>query len=343
MRAFLMIETIFGSEAAFLDWSGFIFGILGVLPVVFGFGGWVLWKTRRRYDVLGAEFEDLDQRYARYRDARQKEIEALKANLEKVKMLELRLDQTDPERFIDRANELYDAGDFDGAEKVSLEFTSKQSEAFGLAAEILAEQRLLDSETEGQWAADDAQKFAAIGRAANPESKRLGELEKLTKARVDGIARNEPIEALHMDGMSDVELNRLSQALSKQGRYQLALIAAKRSVPIAKTRTGGLSSNYAGAIAHYASCLKEVGELKIAQELYREALAIDADIIGTSHPTYATRLNNLATVLEAQGNCAEAEALYREALAIGEDGLGEDHPTSKIFFDNRDDLLAKMA
>jgi CHAT domain-containing protein/tetratricopeptide (TPR) repeat protein len=62
-----------------------------------------------------------------------------------------------------------------------------------------------------------------------------------------------------------------------------------------------------------------------AEELYKRALAIRAQVLGESHPDVAYALNNLALVYWTQGRYSEAEGLYKRALAILEKALGANH------------------
>jgi len=230
-------------------------------------------------------------------------------------------------------------GDFAKAEDVALAFANAQSEAFGLAAEVLTEQRILDSGEHGEWAVKDAQRFAAIGLAANPESARLKELQALVDTRAEGLARGEPIETLDWEGMPDVELNRRAISFGKAGEYQLAEIAARRSVPLALLRTGQESSNYAAALGQHAESLQKLAAYDEAEPLMREALAVDAKTIGKDHPQYATHLSNLAGLLRAKGDYAGAEPLIREAVRVMESAVGAEHPNSILFRNNLETLL----
>jgi len=199
-------------------------------------------------------------------------------------------------------------GDWAALEKTAFDFSDKQSEAFGAAAEILTEQRILDSDEQGKWAIDDARRFAAIGRAANPDSARLDELAKLAERRARDIDAGEPVETLNWDGLSNVELNRLSQGLQRGEKCALAKIAARRSVPRARLRTGEKSTDYAGALAQHAGTLRALGSHREAEALYREALEIDRATLGEAHPEYAKDLGNLGWLLE------QALAIFRAAL-----------------------------
>lgn len=238
----------------------------------------------------------------------------------------VRLNAVDPERFIDHLNALRHEGSFNEAAKAALEFTIAQSEAFGLAAEVLTEQRILESGKHGEVAVKDAQRFAVIGLAANPDSVRLKELQKLAATRAEGLARDEPIETLDWGGMSDTDLNRLSHSLYNEGDYQLAEIAARRSIPLALIRTGEESVNYAGAISQHANCLGKLADFGGAEPLIRLALDINKKTVGMEHRNYATHLNNLAEILKIKGDFDGAEPLIQQALEIGKNTIGTEHP-----------------
>jgi tetratricopeptide (TPR) repeat protein len=244
----------------------------------------------------------------------------------KCSVYNVRLNAVDPERFIDQVTEAYDTPDFDKVEKLSLAFTEKQSEAFGLAAEYLAEQRILDSETHGAEVIEEAVRFAAIGRAAFPDSKRLEELESLAQRRAEDIKRGDPIEALNMEGLTALELNQLSVALLRDGKYTLAEVAARRCVPLVRRLDGEMSANHAAALGVHAETLRLLGDYSRAERVSRKALEIRKATVGEAHPKYATVLNNFAAVLRAQGRYEEAEGFYREAMEIDKATIGEGHP-----------------
>lgn len=238
---------------------------------------------------------------------------------------EVRLGDVDPERFIDKANELYEAGKFDAAETAALDFTNCQSEAFGRAAEILTEQRIIDSETDGQAALDEAARFVQIGLAADPASARLRDLQELTRSRSEGLSRGEPIEALNWGTLSAIDLYTLSVALERDGKYWLAEIAARRMVPLARLEHGAASVSYGNALGRHGSTLKALNQFQAAETLYRAALKIIEPAAGMNSVDYATQLSNLAGVLGTRGAPAEAEQMFRKALDIDRATVGPTH------------------
>src|SRR5215210_7495925 len=84
-----------------------------------------------------------------------------------------------------------------------------------------------------------------------------------------------------------------------------------------------------------------------AEELFREALALQEGLEGLPPEDLVVSLNNLATVLLYRGEFAEAEALYRRGLAIRVHHLGRDDPrvsyslrSLAALFYNRGDSVA---
>ena len=88
-----------------------------------------------------------------------------------------------------------------------------------------------------------------------------------------------------------------------------------------------------------AGLLETKGNLAEAELLYRRALVIREEKLGTDHPDVANTLNNLAGLLKTKRDFAEAEPLYRRALGILEEKLGTDHPDVAIILNNLAGLL----
>jgi tetratricopeptide (TPR) repeat protein len=128
-------------------------------------------------------------------------------------------------------------------------------------------------------------------------------------------------------------LRKASDFAERAGDYRVALRYSADLVDFVENSTS-TKLQKSSAYNEHALNLKAQGQYVEAEALYREALAIDADTIGTSHPVYAAHLNNLALALKAQGHYAEAEALYREALAIDADTIGKTHPDYAIHLNN---------
>ena len=75
-----------------------------------------------------------------------------------------------------------------------------------------------------------------------------------------------------------------------------------------------------------ANLLKAQSKFAEAEPMFRRALAIKENALGTDDPSVATSLNNFALLLEAQNKLAEAETMFRRALEIFEKAFGKAHP-----------------
>ena len=235
---------------------------------------------------------------------------------------ETRLDAIDPQRFMTRAETLTTAGNFSDLAKTAFAFTDAQSQAFGRAAEILADDRILASGAYGKPAADEALRFIDIGLAADPGSKRLQDLRKLAQSRAAAIDRGEPIETLAWDGLTATELNQIALDLLVAGKYSLAEIAARRSVPLAILQDGIESRIVCNCMSLHGSTLNALGEHSAAESIHRHVLKIDPIAIGITDSDYAVHLNNLALSLVSLGKGREAEEFSRKALALDEQTIG---------------------
>jgi tetratricopeptide (TPR) repeat protein len=70
---------------------------------------------------------------------------------------------------------------------------------------------------------------------------------------------------------------------------------------------------------------RELGDYLKAEEMGREALALNKKLFGNEHPEVASWLNWLGGALFMQGRRAEAEPMLREALAMQRKLLGNEH------------------
>ena len=75
-----------------------------------------------------------------------------------------------------------------------------------------------------------------------------------------------------------------------------------------------------------ATTLRNQGENKEAEKIYRRVLALMEMELGKEHPDTFTIMNNLATSLDGQGKSKEAEEICRRVLPLIERVLGKEHP-----------------
>ncbi len=127
----------------------------------------------------------------------------------------------------------------------------------------------------------------------------------------------------------------LGNIYQSQGKYREAEPLYQRALHIYEEQT--LNPEYPADTAIFllnlAICLynlanlyKEQGKYREAEPLYRRALHIREQTLGSEHPDVATLLNNLAGLYGAQSQYAEAEQFHRRALHIREQTLGSEHP-----------------
>jgi len=79
---------------------------------------------------------------------------------------------------------------------------------------------------------------------------------------------------------------------------------------------------------------RALGQLKKAEEMHREARALQGKATGSKRVGVATSLSDLAFVLRDQGKFAEAESLQREALDLRRKLYGGEHPDVALSLNN---------
>jgi tetratricopeptide (TPR) repeat protein len=84
------------------------------------------------------------------------------------------------------------------------------------------------------------------------------------------------------------------------------------------------------------------GRYAEAEPLFKRALVIKEQQLGTDHPDTVGSLDSLAVVYQEQGNYTEAEPLFQRALATRERQLGVEHPRTQIARENYTRLLQLM-
>ena len=76
-----------------------------------------------------------------------------------------------------------------------------------------------------------------------------------------------------------------------------------------------------------------------AEPLYREALEMDREMLGSGHPNTLTAINNLGQLLQIKGDLAAAKPLCREALELRRETLGDRHPDTLTSISDLGQLL----
>jgi hypothetical protein len=96
----------------------------------------------------------------------------------------------------------------------------------------------------------------------------------------------------------------------------------------------------AGSIIENAEQAAAAGNYASAEDLLREAAALQEQTLGPQHPDLANTLNNLGIVCEMTDNPIDAEHYFRRAHAIATATLSPDHPFVATSSKNLHDFCA---
>ncbi|MEZ4401280.1 MAG: serine/threonine-protein kinase [Kofleriaceae bacterium] len=114
--------------------------------------------------------------------------------------------------------------------------------------------------------------------------------------------------------MNRGELTRARAELTRALSARQTLAAGRPDLDVARTLS---------ALGHVARLSDELDQ---AEELFRQAIAIEAQVVSPASPELTRDHHNLAGVLRLQGRLDEAEAAYRHTLDLRLATLGPDHP-----------------
>ena len=134
------------------------------------------------------------------------------------------------------------------------------------------------------------------------------------------------------------ELNRKTEELCKEGKYDESLIFVQKALIVAEKTFGKEHQNTATSLNALAWIYDAQGRFHEAEAIYKRSLAIREKVLGKEHPDTVTSLNNLATLYYKQGRYSDTEALYKRALAIREKVLGKEHLGTAVSLDNLAEL-----
>ncbi len=77
---------------------------------------------------------------------------------------------------------------------------------------------------------------------------------------------------------------------------------------------------------NYAELLRDKGDYKRAEKMFRTSLDMDIKLHGPEHPDVAYSMQGLASIYRLQGKYGYAKDLYLKVLAMREKFLGKEHP-----------------
>ena len=107
-----------------------------------------------------------------------------------------------------------------------------------------------------------------------------------------------------------------AQSLYQEGKYDRAVVVAKKALKVAEKNFGPNHPHVATSLNNLALLYQTQGQYGPAEPLYKRALAIREKAIGPDHPHVATSLENLAALYRATNRDAEAETLELRAARI---------------------------
>jgi tetratricopeptide (TPR) repeat protein len=241
---------------------------------------------------------------------------------ERLKSSQDRLQQVDPETYLEQITRLLQRAEFDRIEQLSSHFFLVGAEAFGRAAEHIAEEQLLNSDVAELADGKEALRFAQIALSIEPESARRVELLRLTKERLRGLKQGEPLQALLLDGLSLEQLNKLSVSCLESGQTVLAELAARKCVFMVGVEFGKDSLNFCFACSQYSICLDCTGQLEKASQVGQVAIKLAAKWLPENNLSHSRLINNYAAILVKLKRFEEAEELYKRALSSTKNSVG---------------------
>jgi tetratricopeptide (TPR) repeat protein len=110
--------------------------------------------------------------------------------------------------------------------------------------------------------------------------------------------------------------------LSSPGREPLL----ERAIGIWRKSQLSKSPQVAAALNNLAQANKFTGNYRLADRLYREAIAICGETLGDQHPSCGLFVGNFADLLRLEGQWRAAVTTYEKAITVLHARLAPDHP-----------------
>jgi tetratricopeptide (TPR) repeat protein len=111
-------------------------------------------------------------------------------------------------------------------------------------------------------------------------------------------------------------LNKEVKDLYRAGKYDRALVVAKKALQLAERNVGPNHPDVATSLNNLAALYKIQGQYSGAEPLYKRSLAIEEKALGPDHPTVARCLENMARLYRATKRVREAEQLEKRVARI---------------------------
>jgi tetratricopeptide (TPR) repeat protein len=100
--------------------------------------------------------------------------------------------------------------------------------------------------------------------------------------------------------------------------------------------------DYISIINNLGILYSELGDYKVAEPYFKQALEIRKKTLGDEHPDVASSLNNLGVLCSNIGDYQSAESFYKQSLAIKKKVFGEKHPDLVLSLDNLGQLFSDI-
>ncbi|MCP9450761.1 MAG: tetratricopeptide repeat protein [Nitrospira sp.] len=111
-------------------------------------------------------------------------------------------------------------------------------------------------------------------------------------------------------------LNEEAMKLYQAGKYDRAVILARKALQVAEQNVGPDHPEVAISLNNLAGLYRAQGQYATAEPLYTRSLAIREKPLGPDHPHVATSLENLAALYRTTHRDSEAQPLEQRAAKI---------------------------
>ncbi len=203
-----------------------------------------------------------------------------------------------------------------------------------VAAERLAETRLLDVQAARSESEQAGQKVAAINRflnnmlaSADPsqDGRDVKVVDVLDKA-VAGIDET----FLDKPEIESALRSTIGNTYRRLGMLDKARTELTKSLELLDRKLGRDHPDTLFVLHRVANVYQDLGDASRAERLLREAFEKRRRVLGDDDPNTLDSMNSLAQVLQERGRLDEAETLFRSALERRRRVLGQDHKDTLI-------------
>jgi eukaryotic-like serine/threonine-protein kinase len=220
------------------------------------------------------------------------------------------------QRAYELRRKLYGEGNLDVADAASALAEVYRLEAQYAKAELLFRQALAAAQkAPGENTRIVSEIFARLGFCLYLDSQDAAAESALRKSLT--LSPNDTNAAFRQSELALV----LDRKGDVTGAWQVGTLA----IEALERREGPNSPNLIGARNNLNEVLRDSGNLKEAEKVEREILALWRRIAG-NHVDVAWGLNNLGIILLAEGNWKEAQSVLWEALSVRQEHLGGNNP-----------------